>query len=91
VALNTVMPAWCSTSAKEGAPVSPPARCYGVEPDIGIVRAGIERTRGSLGQMQKAAADGSAHEVELARRGLFDEVTLEIAWVEEHAVALLEA
>ncbi len=41
--------------------------------------------------MQKAATDGSAREVELARRGLFDEVTLEIAWVEEHVVALLEA
>jgi len=64
---------------------------YGLEPDIGIVRAGIARTREFLGHMQKLAADGSEHEVELARRGLLDEVALEIAWVEEHAVALVEA
>jgi len=64
---------------------------YGLEPDIGIVAAGIARTRDSLGHMQTLAADGSEHEAELARRGLLDEVALEIAWVEEHAVALVEA
>jgi hypothetical protein len=37
------------------------------------------------------AARGSAWEVELAHRGLFDEAKLEIAWVEEHAVALVES
>jgi len=36
------------------------------------------------------AARGSAWELELARRGLFDEAELEIAWVEEHAGALVE-
>jgi hypothetical protein len=64
---------------------------YGLEPDVSIVAAGIARTRESLGHMQKLAADGSEHEVELARRGRLDEAALEIAWVEEHAVALVEA
>ncbi len=39
---------------------------YGLEPDIGIVAAGIARKREFLGHMQKLAADGSEHEVELA-------------------------
>jgi hypothetical protein len=52
---------------------------YGFEPDISIVRAGIARTREFLGHMQKLAADDSEHEVELARRGLLEEVALEIA------------
>jgi hypothetical protein len=64
---------------------------YGLEPDIGIVAAGIARMREFLGHMQKLAADGSEYEVELARHGLLDEVALEIAWVEKHAVALVEA
>ena len=64
---------------------------YGLEPDIGIVRAGIERVSEFLGDMQQAAAEGSEHEVETERRGAYDELTLEIAWVEEHAVALVES
>ena len=64
---------------------------YGLEPDIGIVHAGIERMRKFLALQQKLLADGSEHEVELARRGVLDEAALEIAWVEEHAVALVEA
>jgi hypothetical protein len=44
-----------------------------------------------LEQQAQAAARGSKWEVELTRRGIFDEAELEIAWVEEHAVALLES
>jgi thiamine kinase-like enzyme len=64
---------------------------YGLEPDIGIVRAGIERMRQLLEHIWKLAADGSAWEAELARRGLLDEGALEIAWVEQHAEALVES
>ena len=51
----------------------------------------IERMRQFLGQWRKLVADGSEWEVELARRGLLDELALEIAWVEEHAVAIVES
>ncbi|MGH2628709.1 MAG: phosphotransferase [Anaerolineales bacterium] len=64
---------------------------YGLEPDIGIVRAAIDRTRGFLGHQRRFAADGSAWEVELDRRGVLGETALEIAWMEEHAVALVES
>ncbi|MGD9891279.1 MAG: aminoglycoside phosphotransferase family protein [Dehalococcoidia bacterium] len=64
---------------------------YGVEPDIGIVRAGIERLREFLGHQRKFLADGSEWEVELERRGVLDETGLEIAWMEEHAAALVES
>lgn len=64
---------------------------YGLEPDIGIVRAGIERMRQLLEQLRKLVAYGSEWEVELARRGVLDELALEIAWVEEHAVAIVES
>lgn len=64
---------------------------YGLEPDVGILRAGIERVRDFLEHMRKLAADGSEHEVELARRGVLDDVALDIAWVKEHAVALVES
>jgi hypothetical protein len=37
------------------------------------------------------AADGSEWEVELARRGVLDELALEIAWVKERAVALVKS
>lgn len=63
---------------------------YGVEPDIGIVRAGIERLREFLGQQRKFLADGSEWEVELERRGVLDESALEIAWMEEQGAALVE-
>lgn len=62
---------------------------YGVGPDIGIVRAGIERLQQFLGQQRTFAADGSAWEVELERRGVLDESGLEIAWMDEHAAALV--
>jgi hypothetical protein len=64
---------------------------YGLEPDIGIVRSGIERLSEFLGHQLQAAADGSEWEVELARRGALDEKTLEIAWMEENAIALVES
>lgn len=64
---------------------------YGVEPDIDIVHAGIERMRGIWEHIRQAAADGSEWEVEPARRGVLDELALEIAWMEEHAAALVES
>jgi Phosphotransferase enzyme family len=64
---------------------------YGIKRDLGIVHAGIERARHFLEQQLQFAARGSEWEVELARRGFFDEAELEIAWVDEHAVALLES
>jgi hypothetical protein len=44
-----------------------------------------------LEQMSQAAARGSEWEVELVRRRAFDEPELEIVWVEEHAVDLVES
>lgn len=64
---------------------------YGIERDLSIVHAGIDRARQMLEHQLEFAARGSAWEVELAHRGLFDEAELEIAWVEEHAVALVES
>ena len=64
---------------------------YGFEPEVGVVHAGIERMRQLQEHMWKLVADGSEWEVELARRGVLDEGALEIAWVEEHAVALVES
>jgi phosphotransferase family enzyme len=64
---------------------------YGVEPDVGIVRMGIERMRQFLDHLWKLAAQGSEWEVRLARRGLLDALALEIAWVEAHALALVES
>lgn len=62
---------------------------YGCEPEIGIVSAGIERIRQLQDHMWTLVSDGSAWEVELARRGVLDEAVQEIAWVEEHAQALV--
>jgi hypothetical protein len=64
---------------------------YGIERDLDIVRAGIDRARHMLEQQLQFAARGSAWEIELDRRGIFGEADLEIAWVEEHAVALIES
>jgi type IV secretory pathway VirD2 relaxase len=64
---------------------------YGIERDLTIVQSGVERARHMLEQQLEAAARGSAWEIELADRGVFDEVELEIAWVEQHAVALVES
>jgi len=64
---------------------------YGIQPDIGIVLAGIERMRNMLGHMSRLASDGSDWEAELARRGVLDEMALEIAWLEKHAVAIVES
>jgi len=54
-----------------------------------IVRAGVERTEEMLAFQRKCAAEGSEWEIESERRGLFDECALEIAWAEEHAIALV--
>jgi Phosphotransferase enzyme family len=62
---------------------------YGLEPDIGIVRAGMERMREGLEHLRKLARDGSEWEAELARRGVIDELELEVAWVEAHADLLV--
>jgi hypothetical protein len=62
---------------------------YGLEPDIGIVHAGMERMREGLEHLRKLVSDGSDWEVELARRGVIDELELEVAWVEEHAFLLV--
>jgi hypothetical protein len=64
---------------------------YGLEPDLGIVRAGIERMLGIWSHIRQAAADGAEWELELDRRGVVDEGALEIAWMEEHASALVES
>lgn len=64
---------------------------YGLEPDISLVRAGIERMQGFLEHLHRLVAEGSAWEVEMARRGVLDELALTIAWVEEHATALVES
>jgi hypothetical protein len=63
---------------------------YGVEPDISIIQAGIERMLSFLDHISRLAADGSEWELEAARRGVLDEMALEIAWVKEHAAALVE-
>jgi aminoglycoside phosphotransferase (APT) family kinase protein len=64
---------------------------YGVERDLDIVQQGIARARQMLGHQLEFGGRGSAWEIELARRGIFDEAELEIAWVEEHALALVES
>jgi hypothetical protein len=64
---------------------------YGLEPDIGIVHAGIDRLSEFLGHQRQFAAAGSEWEVELDRRGVLDEKALEIAWMEEHAAALVSS
>lgn len=62
---------------------------YGIATDLSIVRSGIDRSRLMLEQQLQFAARGSAWELELLRRGVLDEAELEIAWVEEHSVALV--
>lgn len=64
---------------------------YGVEPDVGIVLTGVERMRGFMDHLWQLVAEGSEWEAALARRGVLDEGALEIAWVEEHAVALVDS
>ncbi|WP_212612852.1 phosphotransferase [Pseudonocardia hierapolitana] len=64
---------------------------YGVEADVGILRTGIERMRQYLDHLWTLVAEGSEWEVRLARRGVLDELAHEIAWVEDHAVALVES
>lgn len=64
---------------------------YGLDPDIGIVRAGIERMQQFLGHLRTLVTEGSEWEVEMARRGVLDEMALNIEWVEEHATALVES
>lgn len=62
---------------------------YGLEPDMSIVHAGIERMQGFLDHMRRLASEGSQWEVEMARRGVFDELTQTIEWVEKHVDALI--
>ena len=62
---------------------------YGFEPDIGIVLALIERTRNFLDHLSRLVAGGSEWEVELARRGVLDEMALEIAWVKEQGFGVV--
>ncbi|MBY5551718.1 aminoglycoside phosphotransferase family protein [Rhizobium leguminosarum] len=63
---------------------------YGIEPEIGIMQAGIERVRQMQQHMRNLAAAGSAWETELASRGVLDEGMLEVAWMEEHAMDLIQ-
>jgi hypothetical protein len=63
---------------------------YGVEPDVGILRTGIERMRQYLDHLRGLVADGSEWEVAMARRGDLDELAREIAWVDDHAEALVD-
>lgn len=63
---------------------------YGIEPDLSIVTAGIVRARDMLDQQTAFAARGSAWEIELTHRGVLEEAALEIAWVEQNAVALAQ-
>lgn len=63
---------------------------YDIEGHIDIIGPGIDRARHMLEQQRAFAGRGSAWEIELARRGVLDEAALEIAWVEEHAAALVD-
>jgi hypothetical protein len=45
--------------------------------------------REGLEHLRQLASDGSEWEVEFARRGVIDELELEVAWVEAHAVLLV--
>ncbi|MBB5577667.1 MULTISPECIES: aminoglycoside phosphotransferase family protein [Rhizobium] len=63
---------------------------YGIEPDIEIMRAAIERVRQMQEHMRNLAASGSPWEMELERRGVLNEGALEIAWMEEHARELVQ-
>lgn len=62
---------------------------YGIAPEIEIMKAAIERVRQMEQHMHSLAATGSAWETELERRGILDEVALEITWMEEHATELV--
>lgn len=64
---------------------------YGVEPHVDIVHVTIDRMRDFWERVRKSAVAGSAWELELSRRGVLDEGALEIAWMEDHAEALVEA
>ncbi|MBB3352624.1 hypothetical protein FHT70_002557 [Rhizobium sp. BK049] len=63
---------------------------YGIEPEIEIMQAAIERVRQMQQHMRNLAASGSAWEMELERRGVLDEGALELAWMEEHARELVQ-
>ncbi len=62
---------------------------YGVEPDVTILRTGIERMRQYLDHLRGLVAAGSEWEVAAARRGVYDELAREIGWVDDHAEALV--
>lgn len=63
---------------------------YGIEPDVDILRTGIERMRQYLDHLWRLVADGSEWEMHRADRGELDAFGRDIAWVEEHAVALVK-
>lgn len=63
---------------------------YGIEPDVDILRTGIERMRQFQDHLWRLVAEGSEWEVGLARRGVLDELAREIAWVDQHADQLLQ-
>jgi hypothetical protein len=64
---------------------------YGVAPDVGILRTGVERMRQYLDHLRTLVADGSEWEVDMARRGLLDELGREIDWVADHVGPLTHA
>jgi hypothetical protein len=47
--------------------------------------------QGFLEHLQRLATEGSEWEVEMARRGVLDELALNIKWVDEHAAALVKS
>jgi hypothetical protein len=63
---------------------------YGVEPHVDIVHVTIDRMRDFWERVRKAAAAGSAWELELLRRGGLDEAAFEITWMEDHAEPLVK-
>ena len=64
---------------------------YGVDPHVDIVHVTIERMRDFWEQVRKSATAGNAWNLELSRRGVLDEATLEITWMEDHAEALVKS
>ena len=64
---------------------------YGLKPDMSIVGAGIERMQQFLEHLQRLVSDGSEWEVQMARRGVLEELALNIEWMEEHVSGLVES
>ncbi len=64
---------------------------YGIEPDMQPHPDRVERMRSFLDHISGLAADGSEWELDAARRGVLDELALEMASVKEHAAALMKS